>query len=63
MWEEAPAVKLATLACESEAAPPEGRMSSHGARLKDEGTKLQVVSAGAIAGLVSRYETVCHCTG
>jgi solute carrier family 25 (mitochondrial thiamine pyrophosphate transporter), member 19 len=30
-------------------------MSSRGARLKDEGTKLQVVSAGAVAGLVSRF--------
>ncbi|TWU77858.1 mitochondrial thiamine pyrophosphate transporter [Metarhizium rileyi] len=30
-------------------------MSSRGTRLKDEGTKLQVVSAGAIAGLISRF--------
>ncbi|KND89474.1 Mitochondrial thiamine pyrophosphate carrier 1 [Tolypocladium ophioglossoides CBS 100239] len=30
-------------------------MSTHRAHLKDEGTKLQVVSAGAIAGLVSRF--------
>ncbi|PNY25825.1 Mitochondrial thiamine pyrophosphate carrier 1, partial [Tolypocladium capitatum] len=32
-----------------------GRMSTRGAHLKDEGTKLQVVSAGAVAGLVSRF--------
>ncbi|GAB0139572.1 hypothetical protein EsHS_00000221 [Epichloe bromicola] len=52
-----PADKLATLACASEAAPRRGRApSSTGAsRLKDEGTRLQVVSAGAIAGLVSRF--------
>jgi hypothetical protein len=31
-------------------------MSTRGTRLKDEGTKLQVVTAGATAGLVSRYE-------
>ncbi|POR39456.1 Mitochondrial thiamine pyrophosphate carrier 1 [Tolypocladium paradoxum] len=30
-------------------------MSTRAGRLKDEGTKLQVVSAGAIAGLVSRF--------
>ncbi|KHN99865.1 Mitochondrial thiamine pyrophosphate carrier 1 [Metarhizium album ARSEF 1941] len=30
-------------------------MSTQSTRLKDEGTKLQVVSAGAIAGLVSRF--------
>ncbi|CAM1506744.1 Fc.00g063850.m01.CDS01 [Cosmosporella sp. VM-42] len=30
-------------------------MSPRGGRLKDEGSKLQVVSAGAIAGLVSRF--------
>lgn len=37
-------------------------MSPGGARLKDEGTRLQVVSAGAFAGLVSRfvYTSICQ---
>lgn len=45
------------MACATEAAPRRGRApSSTGANhLKDEGTRLQVVSAGAIAGLVSRF--------
>ncbi|KEY71117.1 hypothetical protein S7711_00939 [Stachybotrys chartarum IBT 7711] len=30
-------------------------MSSQGGRLKDEGSRLQVVSAGAIAGLIARF--------
>jgi solute carrier family 25 thiamine pyrophosphate transporter 19 len=30
-------------------------MSSQGLHLKDEGSRLQVVSAGAVAGLVSRF--------
>ncbi|KAK2592852.1 mitochondrial thiamine pyrophosphate transporter [Conoideocrella luteorostrata] len=59
-WESAsrlPAGKLATVACTSEVVPQEGRTSSstRGKRLKDEGTKLQVVAAGATAGLVSRF--------
>ncbi|KAG6001434.1 mitochondrial thiamine pyrophosphate transporter [Claviceps maximensis] len=45
---------LATL---SEAAPRQGSTSSRAgtSRLKDEGSKLQVISAGAIAGLISRF--------
>ncbi|KAG6057444.1 hypothetical protein E4U17_001328 [Claviceps sp. LM77 group G4] len=55
-----PADTLADLALASAAAPRGGRpsTSSHAGgtcRLKDEGSRLQVVSAGAIAGLVSRY--------
>ena len=30
-------------------------MSAKGERLKDEGSKIQVVAAGATAGLISRF--------
>ncbi|KAG6010709.1 mitochondrial thiamine pyrophosphate transporter [Claviceps lovelessii] len=49
--------KLAALAFANEAAPRKGCTSSRAAtrRLKDEGSRLQVISAGAVAGLVSRF--------
>jgi solute carrier family 25 (mitochondrial thiamine pyrophosphate transporter), member 19 len=36
-------------------------MSKSGERLKDEGSKLQVVTAGAVAGLISRYALPPRC--